>query len=71
VFTDECFCEIVAEEINISVISSPRKAVILEMNWEETDAGETEADVNNVLIYMWVMSLFNTGMLLLRTSLRM
>jgi len=35
------------------------------MNWKDTNAGDTEADINNALIYTWVMSLFNIGVLYL------
>jgi len=58
-------CASVTEEINIIVMSSQRKADILEMNWKDTNAGDTEADINNTLIYTWVMSLFSIGMLFL------
>lgn len=63
--TDECLCETVTEEISIDVTSSQRKADILEMNWEDTNAGDNETDINNALIYTCVMSLFNIGMLFL------
>jgi hypothetical protein len=56
-------CATVMEEINIVVTSSQRKSDILEMNWIDTNAGDTEADINNALIYTWVISLFSIGML--------
>jgi len=62
---DECLCATVTEEISIVVTSSQRKTDILEMNWKDTNAGDTEADINNTLIYTWVMSLFSIGMLFL------
>jgi hypothetical protein len=65
VCADECLCATVTEEISIVVTSSQRKADILEMNWKDTNAGDTEADINNALIYTWVMSLFSIGMLIL------
>jgi hypothetical protein len=58
-------CATVTEEINIVVTSSQRKADMLGMNWKDTNAGDTEADINNALICTWVMSLFNIGMLFL------
>ena len=58
-------CATVMEEINIVVASSKRNSDILEMNWKDTNAGDTEADINNALIYTWVMSLFSIGMLFL------
>jgi len=71
VCADECLCATVTEEINIAVMSSQRKADILEMNWKDTNAGDTEADINNALIYTWVMSLFSIGMLFLSRHLCM
>jgi hypothetical protein len=46
-------------------MSSQRKADVLEMNWEDTNARDTETDMNNALIYTCVMSVFNIGMLFL------
>jgi hypothetical protein len=65
VCADECLCATLTEEINIVVTFSQRKADMLEMNCKDTNAGDSEADINNALIRTWIMSLFIIGMLFL------